>query len=443
MKKQIMQALKLVGKFLGSVAAVCLFFYLIIFVFTRGYLSLDHGYYRILRNGLLFLLLLVIAIPMKFSKNWISDNLKRGLGFRPKISKPFLVSLGQLVFKVLLWNVALFLISRLVLETLYPLIDPLQPGNYANFESDLDLLYFTVSALVTFRLIVLHFYPQFNYEVLAISVKKSLIRGKLSIFSAITSLILLALLAFLLVSFFNYNKQSTLQWWSKTYSEQTPDAILSINKFLPDQGKTSGVLKFTTTSEENYQILKDRKSFIFNGTSLSPAIDKLEDFHYVSLEMGVEIEISGSDYLFPFNQYKVTSIYFYPTAGHYRESGYNFKVESKLSSIVLIDNGETPPLSTGPYSFYIGYSPYFKILVGTIGIAFLGLFGSVLMAKTRNQIIELAVGIFAALLAIRSYLIPENISSPILIDQLFLLYIISLMIVLFIRINKLNWENNA
>ncbi len=437
MKKQIVQTLKSTGKFLGNVAAFCLFFYAIIFIFAQGYLSLQDQY-RILRNGLLLLLLFVIAIPMKFSKNWISDNLKRILGFKPRISKPLLLSLGQLFFKILLWNVALFLISRLVLETLYPLLDPMHPGNYVYFESDLNLLYFTISALVTFRLLVLYLYPQFNYEVLAKNVKKFLARGKFSIFSAITSFILLALLAFLLVSFFNSNKQSTLYWSPKTNSGKASSATLTIDKFSPDQGKISGILSFETNSEENNQILKDSNNVKFNFLTLIPV--KHRDGNNNSFVYSeVDIEISGSDYFFPFNQYKVTHVFLEPENSdvHFKW-GNNFLVESKLSSIVLVDKDE-PPLSSGPYSFYIKYSSYFKLLVVTIGIAFLGLFGSVLMAKSRNQIIELAVGIFAALLAIRSYLIPDNISSPILVDQLFLLYIISLMIVLFVRINKLNW----
>lgn len=441
MKKQIVQALKSIGKFLGSAAVFCLFFYAIILIFAQGYLSLNDQY-RILRNGLLLLLLFVIAIPMKFSKNWISDNLKRILGFKPRISKPLLVSLGHLFFKILLWNVALFLISRLVLETLYPLLDPMYPGNYVYFESDLNLLYFTISALVTFRLFVLYLYPQFNYEVLAKNVKKFLARGKFSTFSAITSLILLALLAFLLVSFLNSNKQSTLYWSPKIHSEQASSANLTIDKFSPDQGKISGVLSFETNSEENNQILKDSNNVKFNFLTLLPVRHRDGNNNsFVSSE--VDIEISGSDYFFPFNQYEVTHVFLEPENSdiHFKW-GNKFLVESKLSSIVLVDKDE-PPLSSGPYSFYIEYSSYFKLLVVTIGIAFLGLFGSVLMAKSRNQIIELAVGIFAALLAIRSYLIPDNISSPILVDQLFLLYIISLMIVLFIRINKLNWENNA
>jgi len=433
MKKQIIQSLKSVGKFLSGLAAFYVLFCIIIIIFARSFLSLNPDQYRVLKNGLLFLLFFIVAVPIKFRISPIKEKIRSALHSIPRPAKPQLISLAWLVAKIVLWGITIFFIVWfLVFETFYPLLKDSYPDGYTDLGTDLGLLANLTIALVAIRLIVLHFYPKFSYSALLQGIGKFVTKRKIPPFFAVTSSILLIFSVFIIGNLFLGNQTSTLNWSPKRYNEYGSLGKLTINRFSPDQNIISGTFLLTTNHLTDRDTLSKADSLVFGGEVLP--INKKNLYVYSD----VDVEISGSDYYFPFNEYKVDYLTFYPENGFFVDE-FDFQVTSNLTSIVLVKNYNVS-YNISPYSFFIRYSLYFKLLVITIGIAFLGFFVAIVMAKTRNQIVELSIGTFAALIAIRGYLVPGNISSPILLDQIFLLFIILLLVVFLLKVNQLKWE---
>lgn len=424
--------LKAIGRFVGTVAVLYILFCLIIFVIVVGFYRLHPEQFQVFRSGLLFLLFFVVAIPLRLNWRLVAEFFKKIPRLIPSVTKKQLIGLASLVAKLVLWGCTLFFMTYWVYELLYPLED--YPDGYINLGKDVEVLFFIITIFVFLRLIVLHFYPQFSYDSLVGKIKDFILKRKISNFSAFTSLILLIFSMFIFVNFFNVKQGSSLNWRFEEYREYESQAYYRIDKFLPDQNKISGTFNLYTNSPVNQSVLAANTNVIFDSKRLPIN----SEHQYVDSE--VDVEISGSDYYFPFNTYEVTYLTFYPEKGYF-EDKYNFLIFSNLSSVVLEKNYDDS-YNGGPYAFRIKYSLYFKLLVITIGIAFTGFFVAVVMAKTRNQIVELSIGIFAALIAIRGFLVPNNLSSPILLDQVFLLYIILLIVVFLSKINQLKWEES-
>jgi hypothetical protein len=427
-KKYMFQGLQSIAKFIGGLGVLFLLFFVFIIAFARGFRELNPDEYHILKAGLLFLLFFLIAIPIRFRVPPFPETFQRIFRRIPSFTQAQLLRFAWLAAKIVLWGIASVFIMLWVGHALEP--EVIDPQGYIDLWSDLELLLYVSAVFVSIRLIVLHFYPQFSYSTLMKNIGKFLAKRNIPPFFAITSFILLILSVSVIGNFFLGNQKSTLYWSRNGYNAGGSSGRLTINKFFPDQNRLSAKFFLNPTPTDG-ETLSKSGGLIFEGKNLP-----INEENYVYSD--VDVEISGNDYYFPFNEYEVEFLTFYPATGHF-EDFVDFQVTSNLNSIVLVKNYEISS-SVSAYSFFIRYSSYFKLLVMTIGIAFIGFFVAITMAKSRNQIVELSIGTFAALIAIRGFLIPSNISSPILIDQIFLLYIILLLVVFLLKINQLKWE---
>lgn len=169
-------------------------------------------------------------------------------------------------------------------------------------------------------------------------------------------------------------------------------------------------------------IIVDSKFLYINGelTSINPKIG--------GLVKDLEIRLNGSDYLFPFNTYKASI----EICGQRDTSA----MGSCYSVPNLIDNtefyvridGDNRSFriypGEGSLDFYIQYGSYYKLLVFTIVFALFAFLIVTWQTEAREQLTEISVGIFAAMITLRGFIIPQDLTTtPLLLDQILLVYL--------------------
>jgi len=141
----------------------------------------------------------------------------------------------------------------------------------------------------------------------------------------------------------------------------------------------------------------------------------------------------GDPYYFPWTKFE-----FAIDKSHLAQIG---PVKS-LPIVVVSQNGLFAigdPLDGEEFAFFsVYYAPYYKVLLIIVFVAFLAFVWVLWLSDSRESLIELTVGVFAALFAMRSFMIPDELRSPTLVDQIAAVFILSLSFVFVIKYANLN-----
>ena len=171
-----------------------------------------------------------------------------------------------------------------------------------------------------------------------------------------------------------------------------------------------------------------------------------------TVDTDIVLKLVGSDANFPFNKFseylhifpiKPKSYFDHPLDIDYeilRETmSFQIKIENQNSPFRIYQRENTQEdifLDGGKgsrYRFSIEYAPYYKLLV-TIIICILFVFLWVIWnVNEKEQLVELSVGVFATIITLRGFLIPQSLTNvQLTLDQVLLIYItIFLLILLF------------
>ena len=144
-------------------------------------------------------------------------------------------------------------------------------------------------------------------------------------------------------------------------------------------------------------------------------------------------QIRGDTYYYPFSKYKLYIFYDVP----YLIPG----VSSTANSLTmeLIEESRIFDLSRNQgedNSVVLSLSPYYKLLVITTFLTLGILLLIIWSTKDRNTFFQLIIGVFAALLTMRGFLIPWDLRQPLFIDQMLLVYIVILIITLLLKLTR-------
>lgn len=148
----------------------------------------------------------------------------------------------------------------------------------------------------------------------------------------------------------------------------------------------------------------------------------------------IQLRLSGNDYLFPFNKYyaqleicshryswEEQCYYYYP----FSDNVPHIRDYTNIT-VSLSDGNRAFKIYPSDYdfSFFIEYTWYYKLLVGAIMVTLFIFLIAIWNANDRGQLIELSVGIFATIITLRGFIIPQDlVESPIFLDQVLLVYI--------------------
>ena len=189
-----------------------------------------------------------------------------------------------------------------------------------------------------------------------------------------------------------------------------------------------------------YPVFYNQKSIAINGKILpvvitsNSRIASATDLNFIS-------QFSGDNYLFPFNKYtvKITAT----PENFWRYAKIEIRTNHRLLSITQ-DYSRNNLNGEEAFYFTLGYAPYYKILVSVILLALIFFLILIWQTKERETLIELSVGIFAAIITVRSFLIPQEFSTdPIFLDQVLLLYVLIFMLVLAYKHGTIKEQNRA
>ncbi|MCB8977778.1 MAG: hypothetical protein H6657_10180 [Ardenticatenaceae bacterium] len=226
---------------------------------------------------------------------------------------------------------------------------------------------------------------------------------------------LLSLILLVIVTYFLNQNIRQIAW----YYEETPpiyadDIALSLNN-IDTNSKTIDARFTTWFAGENNTLLEDVPYIQVDGELLPVIEGRVRD--------NIQITYSGNDYYFPFNRYDVEFFSIsLPNGGSFSDN-LKFTVYSDSSAFVLQKGSD---YGTGLYNFSVSYAPYYKILVIAVIVSLIGFLWGMWKARVRGQVIDLAIGTFAALIALRTFLIPSGIDSPIFLDQIIIFYVVIL-----------------
>ncbi len=195
-------------------------------------------------------------------------------------------------------------------------------------------------------------------------------------------------------------------------------------------------------------VLFEWNSLLIDGVEVPIIIDG----NTATVDTDVVLKLEGSDANFPFNKFSeylhifpiMPKTYFnHPYDVDYeilRETmSLQIKIEDQNSPFRIYQTENTQEdifLDGGKgsrYRFSIEYAPYYKLLVSII-ICILFVFLWVIWnVNEKGQLVELSVGVFATIITLRGFLIPQSLTNvQLTLDQVLLIYItIFLLILLF------------
>lgn len=153
-------------------------------------------------------------------------------------------------------------------------------------------------------------------------------------------------------------------------------------------------------------------------------------------------QVSGNNYIFPFNTY--TAIIKVSPDNFWNYSKVKISTNHRFFSISQDQSQNTAYPYGDTFYFKLGYAPYYKILVIVIFSALIYFLWLMWQTDERETLIELSVGVFAAIITIRNFLIPQEFSTdPIFLDQVLLIYIAIFMFVLVYKYEAVKEKKRA
>lgn len=181
-------------------------------------------------------------------------------------------------------------------------------------------------------------------------------------------------------------------------------------------------------SEEGVPPIITEKGIVVNGQ------EKMPDGHYVYTQ--TVIKLSGNDYYFPFNKYLLNlSIKNANESLPKIEDYTKWEITTSNNTYTLSYKYNIP---SGLPFFYIEYnsSYYYKALVIIVGLILLTLLLIAWGTRERGQLVELSLGIFAVIITLRGFLIPQRLGGqPLFLDQVLMAYLAIFFLTLLYKYN--------
>jgi hypothetical protein len=225
-------------------------------------------------------------------------------------------------------------------------------------------------------------------------------------------------------------------------SKVTGMLTLTENKHEYNEGGCYEEDYFTTVCEDPSgfpPVFYNEKNIIVNGKELSVST---ESDKAIVVDSNFSDQTSGNDYFFPFNEY--TSKITVSSDKFWDYAAISINTNHRFFSIHQEQYLNNFSYTNGTFYFKMGYAPYYKILVFVIFFALFSFLWVIWHTGERETLIELSLGVFATIITMRGFLIPQDFSTdPIFLDQVLLVYIALFLFILLYKHEVIKGQSSA
>lgn len=189
----------------------------------------------------------------------------------------------------------------------------------------------------------------------------------------------------------------------------------------------------------------DQENIVVNGKELPIIITEKNEAGVnkktaIATDQEFTSRPSGNNYFFPFNEYTANITVSENNLWNY--AAIDISTSHRFFSIYPEYEKNSNFTNTNTFYYRIGYAPYYKILVVIIFFALFSFLWVIWHTTERGTLIELSVGVFATIITMRGFLIPQEFSTdPIFLDQVLLVYIALFLFILMFKHESIK-ENN-
>ena len=206
------------------------------------------------------------------------------------------------------------------------------------------------------------------------------------------------------------------------FGSSNSEVTLIVNSVDIESSVVNATLVFSALTQQQQSLISQTGTINVNNKVFTFKSDGHGNF-YVDQSIPVDT-IEGHTFFYPYGALKVV-LAFDPSLQSVFTS-LPIRIRSRPAGLALSDI----ECNSARVSFSIGFSLLLQIMFVVIALFLGGLLAAIWVTKSNTELIQLAVGSFAAVIAIRSFLVPFQTTSLLLIDLVLGVYIPFLLILL-------------